>query len=127
MPVDSPVIKTTDVTITKSLSDLRAPTRHCDAVGNCVRVSYSLAFHDVSGLHKTSTDWIFRPPFVSLNADTISQNLVERTFAMLAAIFWKLERVWPEPALTPALSNKMISRALAKPSVGAGSQWFGRP
>jgi hypothetical protein len=109
-------------------STLRAPTRHCDAVSNCVRVSCSLAFHNVSGLHETSTDWIFRLRFVSLKGDTISHNLVERTFAMaLAAIFWKLEGVSPEPAATPALSNKMISRPLAKPSVAAGSQWFRRP
>ena len=93
---------------------LRAPTRHCDAVSNCVRASCSLAFHNVSGLHETSADWIFRPRFVSLKGDTISHNLVERTFAMaLAAALWKLEGVSPETAATAAL---------AKPSVAARSQ-----
>jgi hypothetical protein len=41
----------------------------------------------------------------------------------LAAIFWKPEGVSPELAATPALSNKITSRVLAKPSVTAGSQW----
>jgi hypothetical protein len=108
-------------------STLRAPTRHCDAVSNCERVSCSLAFHNVSGLHETSTDWIFRLRFVSLKGDTISHNLVERTFAMALAVILKLEGVSPEPAATAALSNKMISRTLAGPSVSAGSQWFRRP
>jgi hypothetical protein len=74
-----------------------------------VRVSCSLALHNANGLHETSTDWIFRPLFVSLKRDTISHNHFERIFAMaLAAGIWKTEGVSPELAATPGLSNKAI-------------------